>query len=205
MPKPIQVPDVSQGVTAGLGVKGYVPLQLDETVVITVHPVDLEDSPYQRLYTPCGARRTIGAPGAGRFAVLGVRPSVNTILRVDRVVLTTNTAGTHQFILQLLSNAQVAALANLTTFNMVSFNPPTVPTLVGSQSFTADAASNTPGTLLGELAILNQGTEEFVLDKGISLPGNDPAGVGALCIVNADSNVAIRSASFICREYGLPG
>lgn len=200
MATPIQNPDAAQQVVEALGVKGRFGLQVDSVLVPTMITDQLQNSPYQ-VPRPVGRQLNALAGGAGRFGVVGVSPPAGNILFLEQVFAVNNTGAAVSFTLSFLTAAEIAALANLATFDLFLFNRRNVTVgTAGSRIFRGDNAVAGVGDQFATVTVPANDLRPIVLPRGATIDGDDPTGVPGLALVAQVANTVIGS-SFFCTEY----
>ena len=207
MPKEIQNPRTSSGLTAALGLKGRFPLQCDEVVVGTVGVLDLEKSPYGAEAIPCGGRATQGAGGAGVFSSVGVRPGVGTILEVRSICCSEQGAIT-RVLLSYTDGTNYGLWTETSAVGLTNFNAPDSPAAtnitVGSQLVTL-TRNLIAGAAIWNVRLPAPDTQWCDLPYGFFLYGDSPLGRPCLLVQDETANKASPYISFLCREWRLPG
>lgn len=188
-----------------LGLKaGDSQFDISETVLASIQLGDITDSPYLRFAIPVGGR-TAQAAVAARFSYVYVQPGLAVALQIKNVRIQNSTAGSLDYFLELLTQAQAAALANPSPSQMVDLSSSSTPTLRSSKLNIGDSASSVAGKLF-DVVTVPAGSSVLVQlpDPGVILQGNDESGIPALAVVCGTANTLV-GATYYGREWPLPG
>lgn len=205
-PLVIQGDDASQQLVDQFGVKGRVPIMLDEIVVPTTDIGDFAGlSPYTR-------RRTGGdvlQPPAGGAAAYGgayITPAPGSKLVVESVTLSNDTGVNLNVRFMLYTPANLAAVTLVGAATAVPrFNGRMRASgLIDSLAATDGIYHHTTvalGALFGMVYSISGQDRTFFLPRGIVLDGLDPAGPIRLAIQVATLNQVGPRINFTCVEY----
>lgn len=202
MPLTINWPAPGQTLQKLFGLKGRIPLTVDETLV----PVAVLE---QAESTPWGSARSVArhrnqaAGGVGTNAGIMVRPGAGVVLCIDHVLVDNNQANAIRADLRILSPAQVALVTVVASNNMNDMQAPIqtdgsvarTGSLVSSVTHTA-----TIGNVIARINVAADESEDLVIPSRWYLDGDAKGGVGALILWTLTTNELI-SASFHGAEF----
>lgn len=200
MPSPIQDPGESQALVNLFGIKGRLPLNLDNVVVPVALVADLTNTPYSAIGRGNAARRQ-GAAGAGTYAAIAIEPGPGLICRVDTLTIENVAAGVREFEVRALTPAQWAGVTSVANGQAIDLNSPytagALPERLASICHSCHIAA-VVGNILLRITMPQQTTQTF--DLGLCLYGDDSVGpirLGTwLLTANEECNVSYTISEF---------
>jgi hypothetical protein len=197
-------PQLVQAAAQFLGLKGDLPMQVDEQLLSIISMGELTDSPYLRYAIPVAEQGAVTAVALENSYVC-IQPSAQVALQIKQILIS-NAEAVVQFISIAISTAAQIATAGLASGpNVVDFANPIAGTLRGSIIRTGTHTDTGQGNQIIVVRVAAGETFQLTLpDPGIILYGNDEGGIPALSLINNIANEGLRAA-FIGREWPLPG
>jgi len=201
MPIPVQYPGQANALQKLFGLKGKIPLSVDETIVPVALIADQMNSPWGDVISV--ARHRAQAALAANNSGLMVRPGAGVVLGIDQIFVDNNQGNAVRIDLRMLSVATVTAMTVVASSNMNDMSAPIASD--GSIARTGSVVSSitrigATGNVLARINIAANESDVFKLGAPFYLDGSAKAGIGALAIWNLTLNEPI-GASFIGREY----
>lgn len=198
---PIQNAESSKALTAALGLKGAVRLEIDTTVVPVELTGNLPDTPYSSI-VPMGCTGLGVAAGAGVENAITVQPGPGTIL-VVRLITVPNISGSDgDYELRLVTPANFVTGTIVSSVQALNYNSEFIAGGVARMGAVCRVLTHTVvlGELLTRLSVLDNTTGEIVLPHGFALYGDDPAGPLGLALWNTAANEEV-TATFFGQAY----
>lgn len=201
MPLPFNWPGEASALAKMFGLKGKLPLGLDEIVVPVTVVGNLDDAPWSSS-RPVGKERSQVAVALNNSGVMA-RPGRGVWLRIDGFVVDNEQAGVATFEVRLLTPANIAALTNNGDSNVNSFLG--IIEASGTWDRTGSLVSSvqhtsTIGANVMRLRIPQDEHVHVHLDQPIYIDGDARGGIGALCVWCATQNQSCI-VGFSGREY----
>ena len=203
MPLPFNWPGESATLQKLFGLKGRVPLQMDEMVVPVAIIANGEASPWASSIN-VAKHRNQAAGGAGVESGIMVRPGGGVVLSIEKVVVDNNQASAIRCDLRMLSPALIATpITVVASSNMNNMQAPINPDgSIGRTGSLVSSVTHTAviGDVLWRINVAANDSKQFQLPVPFFLDGDANGGVGGLVLWNLADDQVI-GATFIGREY----
>lgn len=198
---------VSEAYARLLGIKGPSPLSADQGIIPVVNVAQLEESPFATYAIPCSGVTTPAAVAAEN-GYAWVSPNLSLALEVLRVIVNVPGAAM-QFSIRWLTQAQQVTVGVGSFAQLISLRPQDPHQYVESRASVIDQGTHAGlvGTQLAVFKCLAGGDREFEFPPAARpvLFGADLTGqIPALAVIGDTVNQSFN-ATFICREWVLPG
>lgn len=206
-PLVIQNDDASRRLVRDYGIKGRVPVLLDEIIVPTADIGDFAgSSPYESRIVAADVQQQAAA-GAGTYGGLIITPGLTNVSVVEKVRFTNVTGAAQLFFFKLFRPADVAAVTVVSTSPAVVLNgvmrttgfAPAAPI---TSSIFHHTATNL-GADFGFIYVPDVNNVEYVFPRGMVLDGSDPLGPISLCVQTASANQQTPWMGFHATVYSI--
>lgn len=200
MPWPLGISELQARLKAALGIRGNLPLELDESIIPIVRVMDLEQPQWSKdpIY---GAYSRIESAAAGFLSEVGVVAQLGTILVVEKIVATNEAAAATRQALSFYHSPTGFTIRNTFARNLPG-RAANTPAVLGSSGVSASnrAVALNPAEGLPTWRVPLGESITILLDW--VLFGDDPLGQQALIASPNAVNEGI-GATFFVREYSV--
>lgn len=198
---PVQNAESVKALTAALGLKGRVKLEVDETLAPVIVTDDLTNSPYTTIVPMVSARRQ-GAVALNNSAI-SLEPVAGSILVIDRITLENDAGSDSEFELRFMSAADVATVTTASSGTPLNLN--SLFDASGNAARTGALGRNLTniglvGTIAGRYGVLDNDQLVIEFPSGFAIYGDDAFGPAALAIWNVVVNESC-AANFYARQF----
>lgn len=182
-----------------LGIRGNIPLELDETITPVVNVLDFEPGPVSYPLYGSAFRNDVAL--AGNFSHVGIRPGLGTVLVVDEVFVMNIDAAVRTMVIGITTSQAPDA-----TQRVISINQPPSAAALGLRFLAAEAFDQTQA---GTMVSTTDGAVLVPANTAVLVPGKwvlhttQEGARMALVVRCVDVNIEAR-AWFRCREYDVP-
>lgn len=202
----IQNDDASQRLVRQYGIRGRVPVLLDEIIVPTSDIGDFAGrSPWESRVIAADNQYQAAA-GAGTYGGLYITPGASGIFVVEQLICENATGVNQRLLLQLFTPASVATVTTTGTSAAVQLNGQILPSGFGQQAPVQSSVfhhtGHAAGAAFGNL-FNTTGTLIYTFPRGMMLDGSGPHGPTRLAIQSYSANQATPNIGFVGSFYAV--
>jgi len=198
VPWPLGTGELQTRLKQMLGIRGNLPLELDESILPVVNVLDFESGPV--TYPLVGSAFRDDAAVAAQFSHVGVRPAVGSILVVDRVILINDNAALIKAVIGITLDPAEDASERIICMNKPPSGAALGLTFIGATAFDRTQAATLVSTTDGATLV--------PIGTGVEVKGpwvlHAPDESSQMTLVVRPDAVNVKAAAwFFMREYNV--